>query len=103
MITPTVGRTVWFRGRAGYRTEQPQCAFIAFVHGNNACNLQVLDSAGNASAMQDVAHWDGEGNAPAYAHWQWMPYQKGQAAKNDDLEPRVNALEAAIASGYTKP
>jgi hypothetical protein len=95
MIEPTVGRVVWYWDRAGFRHQQPQSAQIAYVHSDVMVNLGVMSPAGEVHGVQDVAFWDGEGKRPPYAHWEWMPYQKGQAAKTEQLAEDLRNLKGA--------
>ena len=37
--------------------------------------------------------WHGEGESPDHPHCEWMPYQKGQAAKTEQLEERLGSVE----------
>jgi hypothetical protein len=99
MIEPTVGRVVWFwpastKGKAD--GGQPLAATIAYVHSNTCVNLTVHDRDGDTYALTSQTLWHGDGESPDYPHCEWMPYQKGQAAK-------VEQLEAAIKDGFTKP
>lgn len=97
MIQPTVGRVVWFwpastTGKEG----QPLAATIAYVHSDTLVTLTVHDRDGETYGLAKVELWHGEGESPNHPHCEWMPYQKGQAAK-------VEQLEAAIKDGFTKP
>lgn len=97
MITPTIGRIVWFWNSPQLRTLQPEAAIIAYVHNDAMVNLGVFRDNGNCSGFTSVELWHGEGEPPAGAYCEWMPYQKGQAAKNDALE----LAAAARAQGQT--
>lgn len=90
MIKPTVGRVVWFwpaslvpKGSPG---AQPLAATIAFVHQEDRVNLTVHDRDGSTYGLEGVYLWDGEAVMPDMPHCEWMPYQKGQAAKTEALE-----------------
>lgn len=100
MIKPTVGRVVWFwpastlpKGSPG---AQPLAATIAFVHSGTCVNLTVHDRNGETYGMTSAELWHGEGESPDRPHCEWMPYQKGQAAKTEELERSVK-------EGFTKP
>lgn len=85
MIKPTIGRVVWFW--PGLANEgQPQAAIVAHVWSDTCVNLAVFDANGNASGRTSVLlHQDGnERQSACFA--EWMPYQKGQAAKTEALE-----------------
>lgn len=114
MIEPTVGRIVWFRpyikpGRLStlrverdfpdcdngltFVTGEPLAAIVACVHpATGNVNLTVFDSYGNPHARQDVFLWQGEEGSERPAgmrYCEWMPYQKGQAAKTEALEKQI--------------
>lgn len=108
-ITPTVGRIVLYRKSTNdtdlaSRGNQPLAAIIACVWSDTMVNLHVIDANGVGHARQ-IVRLVQEGDEirefnEAYAFW--MPYQRGQAAKNDDdiakLTVRIDALEAALAN-----
>lgn len=93
MITPTVGRVVWFY--PGRDTPQPSefvyhgelrplAAIVTHVWNDQMVNLVVFDSNGNShrrTSITLVQHV-----APGSNYCEWMPYQKGQAAKTEQLE-----------------
>ncbi|MPZ36657.1 MAG: hypothetical protein GEU95_01120 [Rhizobiales bacterium] len=98
MINPTVGRIVyyWPGGRA--HTEdpgrQPLAATIAHVHNERMINigyLQIDGVARDASCVPLVQDGD---ERPDAAFCEWMPYQKGQAAKTEQLEAKVETQPA---------
>ena len=97
MIKPTIGRVVWFRDRHMHDV-QPNCAFIAFVHSDHKVNLTVCRPSGETYGVQDVLLFCGDGARPpaTIAFCEWMPYQKGQAARTEELE-------RTVAEGFTKP
>lgn len=122
MIKPTVGRVVWYwptaediqcRNLSVCDTgPQPFAATIACVHSDRRVALSVVDHAGKQFGLSDVmllqVSDDGRA-APGYA--QWMPYQKGQAAKTEALAAKIDAqlfgrvgtpadIEANIASEH---
>jgi hypothetical protein len=93
-IKPTVGRVVhyWVGGapRGQIPPPQPQAAIIAYVHpGERHIAIAWFDSLGQARNESFVPLWDGEGDQPDGPHCAWMPYQKGQAAKTEQLEQRL--------------
>lgn len=91
MIRPTVGRVVWYRpnGREELTVldpAQPLAAIVAFVHGDKMVNLSVVDHVGQRHAVERVVLLQ-EGDNPSAGHYcEWMPYQKGQAARTEQLE-----------------
>ena len=99
VITPTVGRKVWFRlngipqlARAGVEQytpaapsnngAQPFDATVVYVWDDRMVNLLVLDHYGNpftATSVPLLQPGDVTPSAGFYA--EWMPYQQGQARK----------------------
>lgn len=90
MITPTVGRVVWFHAGAhatNLVSDQPLAAMITYVNEDDTINLVVFGKGGDCHQRASVPLWQGDGDAPerrTYA--EWMPYQKGQAAKLKEAE-----------------
>jgi hypothetical protein len=87
MIVPTVGRSVWYRptGEQG----PILAATICKVLTPQAVNLSVCSEDGGWFGAPSVTlkQEDGERPLPPYA--EWMPYQKGQAGRVDDLEAEL--------------
>lgn len=105
IITPTVGRRVWYWPSAHERvyasvmvnadlvngltrmgvldSAQPFDAGIVFVHNHRCVNLSVTDHEGRVHARTSVPLLqDGDSLPPTGAAYaQWMPYQVGQAKK----------------------
>lgn len=85
MITPTNGRIVWF-SPANY-TGDPLAAIVCHVHSDRMVNLLVIDSGGQTVAVTSVPLLQDDDRPPAGQRYcQWMPYQKGQAAKTEELQ-----------------
>ena len=91
MITPTNGRVVWFHpngtSRPGFSFygKQPCAAQVVYVHSDRMVNLAVNDHSGTHFPFSSVPLVQ-EGDdkpAPGTAYCEWMPYQKGQAARAD--------------------
>ena len=89
MIKPTVGRVVWFYPAGSANKEQPLAAIIAHVWSDTCVNLAVFDANGISSNQTSVFLWPGEGEAPTSLFAEWMPYQKEQAAKTEQLESQL--------------
>ena len=84
MIKPTVGRVMWF-----YRTgkeEQPFVSLVTYVHSDRCVNLVTFDWNGNTKGETSVTLVQERDERPSGYFCEWMPYQKGQAAKTDQLE-----------------
>lgn len=99
-IKPTIGRAVWFRPSASFlaqnpavtqfNPEQPMEARIVYVHHDHMVNLVVSDHVGHpwqvASVPLLAGQYDPVQDANVHFCCEWMPYQKGQAAKAESLE-----------------
>jgi hypothetical protein len=86
MIKPTVSRKVWFWQHepiGGYADSQPEDATVVYVHSDSLVNLRVTNHSGEARPETSVFLWDGESAQPDTRHAQWMPYQIGQAKKEE--------------------
>jgi hypothetical protein len=91
IIIPTVGRVVWFypasnTAESGFvRNESggQYAAIIARVWSDKLVNLSVFDANGTPHSRTSVALVQGDDAAPDSAFCGWMPFQKGQAARQD--------------------
>ncbi len=91
MIKPTVGRVVWFYPKGG-ESSQPLAALVAHVWSDTCVNLAIFDA--NGKPMMDpptsvLLVQDGNERPSGGPFCEWMPYQKGQAAKTEQLEKQV--------------
>lgn len=98
MIKPTVGRIVWFTpsknsAESGFAAgDQPLAAIIAYVHNDRMVNLAVFDSNGVSHSKTSVdLIQDGEAKPEYGFYCEWMPYQKGQAAKTEQLQAQLSS------------
>lgn len=93
MIKPTVGRKVWYRPSKNdlvgpkpmnVAGTQPLDATVLCVWGDRMVNVLVTDIAGNPFRVLSVTLVQ-EGDAlPTDGRYvEWMPYQAGQAKKNE--------------------
>ena len=88
MIQPTVGRVVLFHPFGKQDRTYP--ALVCFVHSDRMINLGGFDQDGvpfSACSVQLLQDGDTLPDVTAYA--EWMPYQKGQAAKTEALEQKL--------------
>lgn len=94
MIEPTVGRIVWFED--GVR--KTQAAIITYVWSNTMVNLTVFDPNGIPFSKTSVTLVPNNEPSAAfsYPYCQWMPYQKGQAAKAEALETKMSEVQARV-------
>lgn len=104
MIKPTVGRVVWFHPGQGdvagdkfpqryaetaQFNDQPMVAHVVCVWSDRLVNIIVFDHAGVAHPIRSCTLVQ-EGDIPPKSRYvEWMPYQKGQAAKTEELEKKA--------------
>lgn len=81
MIKPTVGRIVWYWLNG--QQDQPLAAIIACVHNDRCVNLSFFDELGDQHPQQSIVLIQDDEPKPDESYAEWMPYQKGQAAKQD--------------------
>jgi hypothetical protein len=103
VIKPTIGRVVWFWSAAAawqHPDAQPWAALVTHVWADDCVSLAAFDQNGDLSPQHKAYLWNGEGERPLGAHAEWMPYQKGQAAKVDvdvvALATKVLELESQL-------
>lgn len=92
MIEPTVGRVVWFYKHVpGQGHKGPLAAHVAHVFNNTNVNLMVIDNGGSPRPERSVMLLQNDdGEVPDRDYCCWMPYQKGQAAKTEALEAKLD-------------
>jgi len=95
MIQPTIGRIVWYHPASteaipGAGGPQPLAAIIAHVWSDTCVNLAVFDANGTANNRTSVYLLQDGAERPGSMYAEWMPYQKGQAAKTEALEAQLN-------------
>ena len=100
MIKPSVGRVVLFHPSAYFAVAraapgEPLPALVARVWSDTMINVGGFDANGGTFAAssvrlcqtdEDVAQAKSEGISYA----EWMPYQKGQAAKTEAVEKQLS-------------
>lgn len=93
MITPTVGRVVWYYEHGAVDGEpktRPCAAIIAYVHFDTMINIAYFDHNGYAKCAQSVQLLQDDDRMSNHNPFCcWMPYQKGQAAKTEALEKQI--------------
>lgn len=108
VIPPTIGRIVlFFPAIDGGRHEdgQPFGSMIAGVNDDGTINLLVAARDGSPYGAQNVLLvQDGDEIDQDKAHATWMAYQKGQAAKAEQLQSvaATSAPSAELAAVHTK-
>jgi len=90
MIEPTVGRVVWIRGRTN-KSDQPEAALVTYVWNSRLVNVGGFDKNGDPFKVTSLYLDQGDRPRPEVCQvWaEWMPYQKGQAAKTEALEKQI--------------
>lgn len=86
MIEPSNGRIVLFG-------PEKLAAIVTHVHSERMVNLCVFSPEGIPIPRTSVPLLQDEDEAPigTHSYCQWMPYQKGQAAKTEALEKAAAA------------
>jgi hypothetical protein len=80
MITPTIGRVVWYHPAEPH--DQPHPALVCHVWSDTCVNLAIFDANGNQYSMTSVLLVQDDNPVPSGGNYaEWMPYQKQQAAK----------------------
>jgi hypothetical protein len=93
MIKPTNGRVVWFTPSPAssvivqIEKTVPLAAIVTHVYGDRMVNLVVFDSYGAPHSKSSVPLLQDGDERPEHGNYcEWMPYQKGQAAKTEAAE-----------------
>lgn len=87
VIKPTVGRIVWYWVAKPSPQTQPLAAIVASVIDDSHVSLGVFDASGASHPEANVPLIQDGDAVPQLSHYcEWMPYQKGQAAKTEALE-----------------
>lgn len=84
-MKPTVGRIVYYKSFGtpnGEFVPEDRAAIVTGVVDDETVHLCVLNPTGMYFNL-NVKHGSGGGR------WDWMPFQKGQAAKTDELKKKL--------------
>jgi hypothetical protein len=91
-MKPTVGRIVYYKSygtpNGEYKSED-RAAIITRVHNDTCVDLAVWNPTGmffNTSVVQGTNG----------GQWDWMPFQKGQAAKTEELELQIKEFNETL-------
>lgn len=80
MISPTVGRIVWFYHSSSQK--EPNAAIVAKVWSDRMVNLSVVNDDGTHKPVTSVNLVQEEDSTPETGPFcTWMPYQIGQSKK----------------------
>lgn len=95
MIPPSIGRVVWYHPSAAERIEgQPNdqvlAAHVTYVWSDRLVNLMVITPNGTPFGVTSVQLVQDNDEGPSERYAEWMPYQKGQAAKAEALEAKAS-------------
>lgn len=91
MIKPTVGRVVLVHRGPG----QPAVpALICDVHSDTCITVGGFDQYGASFSETSVELLQDEVPPGHGRYAKWMPFQKGQAAKTEELEAKLGAASA---------
>lgn len=97
VISPTVGRVVWYTPPSGHvdHGDQPFAALVTYVHDDRLINLAFFDHDAHPGAATSVVLVQEGDPKPDSRYADWMPYQLGQAKKHE--EPAAASKEPAKA------
>lgn len=101
MIKPTVGRVILVRNRPGNRVptraeDHPhgeEAGIIAYVHNDRLINVACFTNWGQHAPLVNIRLLQPGDEVPkneVYA--EWMPFQKGQAGRAEQLAARLEEL-----------
>lgn len=105
MISPTVARMVWFYHSAADKTAgvQPHPAVVTYVHSDTVINVAGWHPNGTPFSATNLALVQ-DGPPPDHIPFaEWMPYQKGQAAKTEEAEKAAFAASVDKHAAKTVP
>ncbi len=89
MIKPTIGRVVLVHRGTG----QPCPALICQVWGDSCINVGGFDNGGAPFSLCSLHLKQDESEQPPLPYAEWMPYQKGQAAKTEEVERKLQEVQ----------
>jgi len=100
MISPTVGRIVWFyKYSEGQGHKGPLAAIVVEVHSDTNVNLTVFDNHGVPRAETSVYLAQPESEVPQADYCQWMPYHVVRAARLTGTITRTPLLPMKKSTG----
>ena len=93
MITPTVGRIVWFFYY--HQRDTPLAAIVTKVNSPTSVNLCVFAQNGARDGFEDVElvqPGQAQPDGPDVVHCEWMPYQVKKRTGSESGEPAVGEV-----------
>lgn len=113
MIKPTNGRVVLYtpakptndfdsdKAIEQHDSSVPLTALVVHVWGDRMVNLVVFDSNGNSHQRTSVTLLQDDDLAPEWGRYaEWMTYQKGQAAKAEELAEQLRQSQLPNKPAY---
>jgi hypothetical protein len=98
MTQPTVGRVVHFYTKEGkydfgycFGTGRPHAAIVTHVHSDKLVNVVAFDANGKSHGFTSVQLVQADEQVYGPVYCEWMPFQKGQAQKAEELEKALAA------------
>ncbi len=76
-ITPTIGRVVWTRFVESEEDETVRPGIVVEVHSDTCIGVKIFNPSGETYH----SHVEQSEGLKTVQGWDWMPYQKQQAAK----------------------
>lgn len=90
---PSVGRIVHLKGFPGAHTLAAVVACVPDEGRPLLVHLCVINADGTTGSMKNVRHMS-EAAEHGEVYWDWMDYQKGQAAKTEELQAELQKRAA---------
>lgn len=82
MISPSIGRVVWYYPPGHSSGDQPWPALICYVHNDQLINLGGFKADGTTFDAREVfLQQDPGSSVPNSGYASWMPYQQKVAAE----------------------
>jgi len=100
MIEPTAGRVVWYHESWAALDAPPLAAIVTFVHDARHVNLCAFSMFGPPYGVQKVTLLQDDEKPVEGTSWcEWMPYQKGQGARTEQLMAALAATPGNQTTG----
>ena len=103
MITPSIGRVVWYVPPHAPEGEpandpQPHAALVTYVWSDRMVNLAAFMPNGASYGLTSVTLvQEGDAIPVLGGYAEWMPYQVGQAKKHADPAPALDTVTPTVA------